>query len=51
VVTSSGIVGAHAAKACNTSSIAGAAKIMAPPKNRGTGTRSNSSAETIPKLP
>ena len=51
VVTSSGIVGAQAAKACSTSSMAAPMKIRAPPKNWGTGTRSNSRAVTIPKLP
>ena len=51
VVASSGRVGAHVPNARSTGSTASPVKNSAPPTNRGTGTRSNSIAVTMPKLP
>ena len=51
VPTSSGRVGAHSRKRCRTAAASSPAKKMPPPNSEGTGTSSNSSAVTTPKLP
>ena len=51
MVTSSGSVGAQVAKARSTRSTSAGPNTIAPPKNSGSGTRSNSSAVAMPNRP